>query len=261
MNFLFACRRVALAAGVVTTLTLVPTLARAQPEPLFGQQEVEQEDYIAVAFPFGDDQFKLLILEQRNDERACWSEVGPEGGPVTVEPLLLDFDFTGICGRSTDSNGYSIRMNNQDLGLEYSLRVVPQGGQLLLMGMPSRDSNAEPIVVGRALATSRDYHKIYLEPGWRFARRTYGDRVLGHVYLATDTPPSGTARLEEATSEPAIDVQPEPVTPPATPTTTPASAPTARDTTCFDTAGAGCPQLPPAPAELPPVPAVPPANF
>jgi len=250
MNFLSACRHAAFAAAVAT-LAFVPTLARAQSEPLFGQQEVEQEDYIAVASPFGDGLFKLLILEQKNDERACWNEVGTEGGPVTVEPLLLDFDFTGICGRATDSNGYSIRMNDRDLGLQYSLRVVSQDGQLLLMGVPTKNPDADPILVGRALGTSRNYHKIYLEPGWRFARRTYGDRVLGHVYLTTDTPPDGTARLEEAAApaEPSLDTE-------ATP-----AAPAAADGPCFDTAGAGCPQLPPTPADLPPVPEAPPANF
>ena len=75
----------------------------------FFQQEVNQRDFIAIARPYGDNKYDLLILQQLPGQRQCWQEEG--GTPIMVNPLLLNFDFTDICERSTDSNGYSLRID------------------------------------------------------------------------------------------------------------------------------------------------------
>ena len=85
-------------ASIVTLGSLSPTTAAT-----FDSLEVNSNNFIAVAAPFGNNQHQLLIIEQISNRKPCWSENG--SSPVTVEPLLLNFDFTGICGRSTDSNG------------------------------------------------------------------------------------------------------------------------------------------------------------
>lgn len=179
-------RRFAALAAATTTAAvssfsaIAPAMAASQ----FGQKEVDQSDFVAVAAPYQNgNAHQLLILEQVSDSRKCWDETG--NSPTLVDPLLLNFDFTGICDRKTDSNGYSIRMNGEDLGLRYSLRVVRRDGNMLLVGQPG-SREAEEIVVGRSTGVTTDFAKIALDPGWRFTKRTYGDRTLGHIYLTYD---------------------------------------------------------------------------
>lgn len=172
-----------------TAITLTTTLAtlltfQGTNAQNFGSKEVPQEDYIAVAAPFGENNYNLLIIEQKSDEQACWSESGST--PVVVDPLLLNFDFAGICGRATDSNGYSIRVDGQDYGLDYLLRVVKRDNELLLVGTP-RNNQGEEIIVGRTKGLADGYLKIQLDPQWNFAKRTYEDRTLGHIYLSKTT--------------------------------------------------------------------------
>jgi N-acetylmuramoyl-L-alanine amidase len=158
----------------------------------FGQKEVDQAKFAAIASPYqAGKAHQLLVVEQITDARPCWSESG--SAPTLVNPLLLQFDFTGICGRSTDANGYSIRMNGEDLGLKYSLRVLRRDNDLVLVGAP-RDRGGQEIVVGRTAGDTTDFAKINLEPGWRFTKRMLGDRTLGHVYLTYDgnAPGGGT---------------------------------------------------------------------
>ncbi|MUL38948.1 DUF3747 domain-containing protein [Gloeocapsopsis dulcis] len=179
-------RVVALAAatlGVIIALTPANTTT-------FKQEEVEQNKFIAIAAPLGNGARQLLILEQQSDTQACWSESG--SNPVVVEPLLLQFDFTGICGRNTDSNGYSIRMANQDLGLYYRLSIIERDGEFVLVGISDRDRQAPPIEIGRTRGIHSGFSKILLEPGWQFTKRTFQGKTLGHVYLSSSlTPPAG----------------------------------------------------------------------
>lgn len=180
----------------ITSLTIATTAAIGSFAAIapamavqFGQREVNQENFVAVAAPIrSGTAHQLLVLEQISSTRPCWNESG--NSPVQVDPLLVNFDFTGICGRSTDSNGYSIRVNGEDLGLRYSLRVVERDGDLLLIGAPGNRS-AEELLIARANGTTSDFAKLELEEGWRFTKRTYGDTTLGHVYLTYEgtTPP------------------------------------------------------------------------
>jgi N-acetylmuramoyl-L-alanine amidase len=187
--------------------------------PGFGQQEVDQGKLIAIAAPrSGGTAHQLLILEQVGANRQCWSETG--NNPVVVDPLLLNFDFTGICGRSLDSNGYSIRVNGQDLGLQYALRVVNRGGDLVLVGQPNRRGE-QTYEIGRANGATNGFAKLFLNPGWRFTKRTYNGRTLGHIYLTYE----GALPSPTPTPSPVPSVTPTP-RPTPTPTPTPAPTPT-----------------------------------
>lgn len=195
-------RSVAAVAMLTATPALMPTAAQADPTfSPFGQQAVDQNAFVAIAAPYGEekDRYQLLIIEQKSAERACWSEAGE--APTQIDPLLLNFDFSGVCGRSTDSNGYSIRIDGRDYGLDYLLVLVPRNGELFLIGSPRVDPNADEIVVGRTRGMSEGYMKIFLEPGWEFAKRTYEDRVLGHVYLTAEATDLTSLPAENASSE------------------------------------------------------------
>ncbi|NER30677.1 MAG: DUF3747 domain-containing protein, partial [Symploca sp. SIO1C4] len=167
----------ALATVAISTIGAgIPSIAAT-----FGQQEVTQSQFIAVAAPFGERSHQLLIIEQKSSQRPCWSESGSE--PVVVEPLLLNFDFSGICGRSTDSNGYSIRREGIDLGIQYLLRVVKRNNELLLIGSNIKNRREPEIVIGRTNGLAEGFLKIELEPEWRFTKRTLDGKTLGHIYL------------------------------------------------------------------------------
>ncbi|MGK7957150.1 MAG: DUF3747 domain-containing protein [Crocosphaera sp.] len=171
----------------VTTVALTgimpwfPTLASP-----FGEQEVNQDDYIAIASPYGDSKYDLLIIRQLPGQRQCWQEI-ESNSVTTVDPLLLNFNFAGSCQRSTDSNGYSIRIDGQDLGLDYLLRLVQRNGELVLVGTHRSNSSQPDIIVGRTEGMASGFLKITLDPGWRFTQRAYNGKVLGHVYLTGDS--------------------------------------------------------------------------
>jgi hypothetical protein len=160
----------------------------------FSQKEVEQSKFIAIAAPVGTTSHQLLILEQIKDTKQCWSESSSGSGPVAVDPLLTKFDFTGICGRSTDANGYSIRQDSQDLGGKYTLRIRYRNNDMVLVGSPDNKQDPE-IEIGRANGMAQGFVKIQLDPGWRFTKRMFVtekdkkkiEKVLGHVYLTRET--------------------------------------------------------------------------
>lgn len=193
-----------LCVAVLTTASCLAVGAFSPSEAgTFDTTEVNPGNFIAVAAPFGENKYQLLIIEQLSNQRACWQESG--NNPVIIEPLLLNFDFTGICGRSTDSNGYSLRMNGQDLGLDYLLRIVQRNGELVLVGTSKTGQNIE---IGRTRGISNgNFQKLVLDPNWRFTRRTYQGRALGHIYLTSDV---------TAPVTPAVTNIPQPLPPAAT---------------------------------------------
>ena len=160
----------------------------------FGQTPVSQDKFVAVAVPLDAGYYNLLILEQVSSSKQCWKEHG--SSPTEIEPLLLKFDFTGICGRSTDSNGYSIRQSGKDLGLDYRLTLRKQGDDIVLLGVPKSRQIGQPMELGRTRGIRSGLLKIHLNSGWRFAKRTYNGKTLGHVYLNTDQsqPPAVAGR-------------------------------------------------------------------
>lgn len=174
-----------LAAASLALLTLgLATPAKAQ---LFDQEEVDQSRFVAVAVPRGFGP-QLLILEQKDvSGPQCWSESGDR--PTIIDPLLLNFDFTYVCGRATDSNGYSIRMADTDMAFTYGLSLQAHSGEMVLLAIP-RTPLADPILIGRTNGLANGFTKIVLEPGWRFTKRSYQGQVLGHIYLTSDWAPT-----------------------------------------------------------------------
>ena len=168
-------------AGMILSM-LSPNLAQAYS---FGQKEVDQSKFIAIAVPFSEGkQYNLIILEQISATQTCWREKTHQ--PGVIDPLLLKFDFTGLCGRNTDSNGYSIRQAGLDLALDYRLSIVKRGGQLILMGYPVKNPTAPKLTIGRTQSVMPGFLKIDLAPGWRFSKRTYNSKTLGHIYFTHD---------------------------------------------------------------------------
>lgn len=183
MNIASRLRLATLTALGLCVQTIAPPVQAAQ----FSQGEVNQNRLIAIAAPIGSGaSHQLLVLEQLNNSRSCWQEKG--ANPTQVDPLLLNFDFTNICSRSTDSNGYSVRVGNQDLGWRYSLRIVKQQGNMVLIAVPNSDRNQPPLEVGKTNGMTNGFAKITLNPGWRFTRRVYNGQMVGHVYLTNDQP-------------------------------------------------------------------------
>jgi hypothetical protein len=167
-----------------------------------------------VAAPIGSSsRSQLNIYEQVNGRRPCFAVA--TGRPAVVNPLLSTFDFSGICGRYIDANGYSVRVGNTDLATVYRLSVVNQDTDILLMALPTRPGAGPEMVVGRTLGSGSGFLKLELEPGWRLARRTFRGRSLGHVYLYRDSWPA-------VSETPAAAPLPQPTpssrsTPPASP--------------------------------------------
>jgi hypothetical protein len=174
----------ALAISSLGTITLIATPSNAQ-TTLFASAEVDQNRFVIAAIPSSiNNLHQLVIIEQIAATRNCWSESG--SNPTIVNPLLLQFNFTGICGRSTDSNGYSIRMGGQDLGVSYNFSFVRAGNDLVLIGSDPFNPTGPKIEIGRTNGLSQSPMKINLNPGWRLTRRTYEGLPLGHVYLTNN---------------------------------------------------------------------------
>jgi N-acetylmuramoyl-L-alanine amidase len=156
-----------------------------------------------------------MILEQIPQGRACWQEQGDK--PVVVNPLLLTFDFTGSCDRKTDSNGYSLRINGQDLAGQYRLEISTRQDDLVLFARPSRDRSLPALEIGRTQGRQQGFLKIQLNPGWQLTRRLHRGTPLGHIYLSHDQPlPGFTVGQAAPPSGPIPPPQPSPP-PPARP--------------------------------------------
>jgi hypothetical protein len=187
---------------------------------VFGNTEVSQNRFVAIASPFGVNQqrYNLIIIEQIGNQRPCWQESG--SNPTIIEPLYETFDFTGICSRSTDSNGYSIRVDNRDFSGDLILTIVPRGNELVLMGSTLR-GRSQPVVIGRTQGIGNGHHKIILDPGWRFTKRTYQDRNLAHVYLTGDSAQVGMPGDNTNVATPSPATRPLPPPSAVTPTNPP----------------------------------------
>lgn len=180
------------AAGVVGVAALPATGARG--DDLFAAQPLQESRFAVLARPVGSEDWNLLVLEQLAAAPRCWTP-RPDG---LVDPSLNRFNFTGICNRYIDSNGYSLRIGEQDLASTYRLRLVQAGDELRLQA--SSASSSADLLVGRGRVPLRDrdgFVALTLEPGWSLQRRTYQGRSLSHLYFANgDSLPSLLARLQ-----------------------------------------------------------------
>ena len=177
MKINFSTKFAAIASLILTSIPLALPAKASQ----FTETAVDQTQVIAIARPYGDRKYDLLVIEQIPKKKQCWAESGSM--PVMVDPLLLNYDFTGICRRSTDSNGYSVRLDGQDYGLEYLLRIVPRGNELVLVAT-SRTGKAPELILGSTQGLQAGFMKIILKPGWQFTKRTFNNKVLGHFYFS-----------------------------------------------------------------------------
>ncbi len=171
-------------AGLLGAGVVQPAIASA----LFQAVDLSQERFVLVAAPIGDGtRAQLNIYEQVKPTRPCFA-VAP-GAPAPVEPLLASFDFTGVCSRFIDANGYSVRVGGDDLATRYRLTVVRQSGDNLLLAVPTKAGAGPEMVVARTQGPGSGFLQLVFEPGWQLKRRAFGGRSLGHVYVYRDSWP------------------------------------------------------------------------
>ncbi|MEL6381372.1 MAG: DUF3747 domain-containing protein [Cyanobacteria bacterium J06626_18] len=186
-------------AFAAATIGVLGTTGRAWAQ--FTSQEVDQGRFLTVVQRTTSRflPYKLYLIRQISDSRPCYQVSG--SSPGEVEPLWTTFDFSGVCGRSSDSNGYSIRVNGQDLGTGYKLDVQESGDELVLTGQGSDGT----MIIGRTGGISdTGFTEIELEPGWRITQRVFQGGTLGHYYFTSD------ATLAELLSDEPIAANPPP---------------------------------------------------
>jgi hypothetical protein len=187
---------------------LLPPLGRAA--GLFSAQPVDSSRFAVLAKPVGSGEWNLLVLEQLRPSPACWQS----RSDGLVDPSLNRFNYTGICARYLDSNGYSLRAGDQDLGARQRLRLQPVGSTLQLQALDPEQGTV--LVVGRAQVPRRDrdgFVAIQLDPGWELQRRSYGRQQLNHLYFANATPIGEL--LARNAGPPSLMAPPPPGAPPA----------------------------------------------
>ena len=174
------------AAGLALSMLVVPS-ARAEGS-LFNAVAVDLSKFVLVSAPIGTgDRSQLNIYEQRSDKRPCFAVSG--SSPAVVDPLLSGFDFSGICNRYIDGNGYSLRIGGDDLGTRYRLSVVNTGRDIELLATPTKNPSQPTMLVARAGGAASGFVQLKLEPGWTLKRRAYGKKSLGHLYVYRDSAP------------------------------------------------------------------------
>ena len=178
-------RELSLWLGLAGAAAIPLALPCGQAASLFSSEPLDQSRFAVLAQPVGNSDWKLLVLEQIRPEPRCW-EPRADG---LIDPSLNRFDFSGICSRYIDSNGYSLRVGDEDLASRYRLRLAQKGNSVVLLAMTPSD--ATELVVGRGVMQQRDregFVALQLEPGWQLQRRAYGGQTLNHVYFANATP-------------------------------------------------------------------------
>ena len=184
---------VAFAVFASALATGLPQAATAQGS-VFTAADVDESQFVMVSAPIGKgESSQLNIYEQRTSARPCFAVSG--AAPAVVDPLLASFDFTGICNRYIDGNGYSLRIGGDDLGTRYRLSVVKTGSDIELLAVPTRDPSRPTLVVARSGGPGNGFIKLNLEPDWKLMRRQYGKRTLGHLYVYRDGMPGSPSAL------------------------------------------------------------------
>lgn len=175
-----------LGLGLSATAALAVGLPGARAAmSLFNAQPLDGRRFAVLARPVGAGDWNLLVLEQLRPQPLCWQQ----RADGLIDPALNRFDFTGVCSRYLDSNGYSLRIGAQDLASRYRLRLEQRGASLALLAMTPSDPTQ--LLVGRGAVPQRDrdgFVRIQLEPGWQLQRRAFGPQTLNHVYFAHAAP-------------------------------------------------------------------------
>lgn len=200
-----------------------PTTAAPNAAATFGALETSQTPYILVAQPTsslgGSQRYGLMIIEQKKPDPLCYSTTG--SNPTQVNVLLLNFDFSGICGKSTDTNGYAVRIAGQDIA--YDPVIENRNGTLVLSAVPRRSAgaNLSPFIIGQTdgIAANK-FTKITMQPGWRLTRRTFNNNPTGLTYLTHDSTVAQLVALSGGVVQNPPPVTTPPVTTPPAPATT-----------------------------------------
>lgn len=156
---------------------------------IFGMSETSQAPFMLVAQPTsrlgGTQRYGLMIIEQKKADPLCFSTTG--ANPTQVNVLLLNFDFSGICGKSTDTNGYLLRASGEDIKFDPVLER--EGDVLVLYANPRRSAGdgAERFIIGQTDGIAANgFTQIFLKDGWRLARQTFNGANTGRTYIAND---------------------------------------------------------------------------
>lgn len=213
MQFSLSQQRIAfLTAACLGSSQVLPAAAN----PTFDNTEVHQDKFVLMATPYnGGSRHQLTIVEQKKQSRDCWAEetataVSTATAPVVINPLLLGFNFSGICGRSTDSNGYSIRVGGEDLNWRYTLKIIEHNNEMMLVGIPTSNPAEAKLLIARSNGETQSFSKLELEPGWRLTKRAYNGKTLGHLYLTHDETLAtlGNMNFAAAQEEPSLAEEP-----------------------------------------------------
>ncbi|MFZ0408509.1 MAG: DUF3747 domain-containing protein [Cyanobium sp.] len=180
------------------------SLPLARAEELFDGRPVDAGNFAILARPVGADDWNLLVLEQLRRRPSCWQQ----RSDGLIDPSLNRFDFTGVCNRYLDSNGYSLRINREDLAGSWRLRLVQRGSTLYLQA--SSVASPTDLVVGHGELSSRDrdaFVALRLDPGWELQRRSFGNQPLSHIYFANGSSlpqliAQAAGALQQASSSP-----------------------------------------------------------
>lgn len=206
-------RRLAITAGALALAAGLPLptvwAAVGSGSTFFQALPLDPLRFVLVAAPIGTGaKAQLNIYEQVRSSRPCFAVSGLN--PAVVNPLLATFDFTGICSRYIDGNGYSLRVGAADLATSYRLSVQRTSDDTLLLALPTRAGAGPEMVVARSKGTGTGFLQLQFEPGWELKRRAFGGRALGHVYVFRDSWPEGTLSAAPATPVDPVATPPAP---------------------------------------------------
>ena len=164
-------------------LSVAASATAIAPEAMaFGEQEVNQSAFIAVAIPYNYKQYRLEIIEQLPGGQQCWQESATN--PATVQLLLDNFDHTDSCRRISNTNGYTLRIDGQDDRVARIDKIVPRNGELQLVAF-HKDPTQPDLVIGRTAGISENQPlKVFFNPGWRITKRVHQGQTLNHVYIS-----------------------------------------------------------------------------
>ena len=213
-----ALRPVALltATGLVAASSGAGLVQSARAGALFAAVDLPQERFVLVSAPIGDGiKGQLNIYEQLNSKRPCFAMTGSQ--PAKVDPLLASFDFTGICNRFIDANGYSLRIGDTDLATSYRLSVIRKDNDNLLVALPTKAGAGPELLVARTQGPGNGFTQLVFEPGWQLKRRAFRGRQLGHVYVYREIAPTEPTAGVEASRPVSVSAVVGPQSPPVVP--------------------------------------------
>ncbi|MBW4551084.1 MAG: DUF3747 domain-containing protein [Aphanocapsa sp. GSE-SYN-MK-11-07L] len=210
-------------AALLTGLAAVAWLPQPARAEQVSQKEIDQSSVVAIAIPYNNrQQYRLMLLEQLTSSKRCWRESGT--APVSIDPVLPNYDRAEMCRRSADLSDFSLRVAGQDLAARYDLKLIKQDNEIVLVGSPKADgqsSSGQIFTVGRSkgLNSGARFSKIFLNPGWRMVKRTVRGSVVGHTYFTTNT--VYAAASPTPTASPITSPLPQPVATTSPPTVAP----------------------------------------